>query len=84
MCSDGCGFVVPQQYRLIRHATHPMLPFGPSTQLQFFPPMPSLLCVGLVGTDDPQGTHQVLRSLCLWAAVTTTGLVSLTIVGSTP
>ena len=29
--------VVPQQYRLIRHATHPMSPFGPSTQLEFCP-----------------------------------------------
>ena len=27
--------VVPQQYRLIRHATHPLLPFGSSTQLGF-------------------------------------------------
>ena len=30
--------------RRIRHATHSLLPFGPSTQLEFFPPRPSLLC----------------------------------------
>ena len=46
--------VVPQQYRLIRHTTHSMLPFRPSTQLEIFPPMPSPLCAGLVATDHPR------------------------------
>ena len=36
--------VVSQQYRLIRHATHPMLPFGPSTQLEFFFVLPVGFC----------------------------------------
>ena len=46
--------VAPQQYRLIRHATHPMLSFGPSRQLEFFHPMPSLLCAGLLAAHHPR------------------------------
>ena len=74
---QGLVLVVPQQNRRVRH-------LGQAHRSRFVPPVPSLLCTGLVATDHPRelGTHQVLGSLSLWAVVTATGLVPLTTVGS--
>ena len=79
MCLDVCVWVTIWhsevvcavcENRRVRHATHPLLPLGSSTQLDFVPPVPSRLCACLVATDHPP----VLGCLCLWAAVAATGL----------
>ena len=63
----------------------PCCHLGQAHSLNFVPPMRSLLCACLVATDHLRelGTHQVLGSRCLWAVVTATGLVPLTMVGFT-
>ena len=70
-----CGLWFHNKNRLIRHATHPLLPFGPSLQLEFCPSH-ALPAVCLLGC------HR-LGSLCLWAVVAGAGLVPLTMVGFT-
>ena len=82
--------VFPHQNRHIRHATHPMLPSGSSTQFDVVPPVPSraLPAVCLLGCHRPPtcvGYPPVVGFflLCLWAVVTATGLVPLTTVGFT-
>ena len=64
MCSDVCVWVTIWhgevlcavcENRQVRHATHPLLPLGSSTQLGFVPPVPYRLCACLVAADHPPG-----------------------------
>ena len=73
-CSDGCVLVTMCHGEVL----------GQAQSLNVVPPVPSLLCAGMVATDHPRelGTHQ-WWVFCLWAVVTATGLVPLTIVGLT-
>ena len=45
---------------------------GQANSLIFVPPVPSLLCAGLLANQPVLGTHQVLVFLCLWAVVKAT------------
>ena len=67
--------LLPQQNRDQPRHTSFVFHLGQAHSLNFVPPVPSLLCAGLVATDHPRelGTHS------RWAVVAATGRVPLTI-----
>ena len=85
MCSDGRVLVTIRHGKVMcavgGSTTEPSGQARHAALVASLPYTPCCVLAWLPQTTHELGTHQVLGSLCLWAFVTNTGLVPLTMVG---